>query len=219
MKPLTKDEAVILLGGGGHARVLIDVLKKINKINNLYGILDPKALEMGTTRYGVPVLGTEQALADRFVPEQFQLVNGLGSIGSTQKRRSLFNRYRRRGYSFISIIHPSAQLSADIILGAGCQIMAGAIVQSGSGLGDNVLVNTGAIVDHECQVGSHVHLAPGAVVSGGVCIKPGAHIGCGATIVQGINIGEGAVVGAGAVVIRDVADGQRVVGVPAAVIA
>ena len=93
--------------------------------------------------------------------------------------------------------------------------MAGAVIQPGTRLGVNTIVNTRASIDHDCIIGDHVHIAPGAVLSGEVRVGNCSHIGCGATIVQGVKLGEATVIGAGAVVLKDVPDGTTVVGVPA----
>ena len=93
--------------------------------------------------------------------------------------------------------------------------MAGVVVQPGSCLGENVIVNTGARVDHDCLVDAHAHIAPGAILCGNVQIGKGAHIGTGANILPGKKVGAGSIVGAGAVVVDDVPPGITVVGIPA----
>ena len=148
-------------------------------------------------------------------PGDVRLVNGVGSTGSTASRRDIYDRFTREGYCFATVIHPSAIVAPEVQIEDGVQIMAGAILQAGSSVGSNAIVNTGAIIDHDCVVGAHAHIAPGAVLSGGVHVGSGAHIGTGACIIQGVSIGAASVVGAGAVVIKDVPPGVTTVGVPA----
>ena len=87
--------------------------------------------------------------------------------------------------------------------------MAGAILQSGSVIGDNVIVNTNASVDHDCRIGQHVHLAPGVVVCGNVCVEELGHVGAGAKILQSVRVGAHALVSAGTLVKLDIEDSER----------
>lgn len=203
---------VIIVGGGGHARVLFDVLKLYDV--KVLGYTDTNANNQTLAKLGVPYLGDDRAI-DEYSQQQVLLVNGLGSISSTDGRKTIYNSLKDKGYSFAAVIHPSAIISADAELSEGVQAMAGSIVQAGCYLGVNVLINTKASVDHNCYIGSHTHIAPGATLSGGIEVGDGVHIGCGATVIQQIRIHTRSVVGAGALVIRDVPEDRTVIGVPA----
>lgn len=205
---------VVIIGAGGHGRVLLDALRQAAAVEVL-GFCDAHEQLHGVTLHGVPVIGNDEDLLRDYKPDDVALVNGLGSVGDSGPRGRVFELFRRKGYRFASVIHPRAIVAADVRLGEGVQIMAGAIVQSGAQLGENVLVNTGAIVDHGCRLGDHVHVASGAVLSGDVVVGEAAHVGTGATVIQGIQIGPRALVAAGAVVIYDVGRDTKVVGVPA----
>ncbi|MBF0381949.1 MAG: NeuD/PglB/VioB family sugar acetyltransferase [Magnetococcales bacterium] len=219
MKPLNNSDSLILLGGGGHGRVLLASLVASGCKNSLIGIIDPMAAKLGKTIGSTPVLGVEERLVFDYPPTTVKLLNGVGSIGSTVKRRKLYDRFIDDGYEFASVIHPTAYVADGVVVGVGAQIMAGAIIQTGCTIGDNVLINSGAVVEHDVKIANHVHIATGAVVAGGVELAPEVHIGCGATVIQGRKIGVGSVVGAGAVVLQNVSDGVVVAGVPAAVLA
>lgn len=203
---------VIILGAGGHARVLIDILLK-NKAT-IIGATDVNPKMSGVSQWGVPIIGDDSVLKD-YPPGSVQLINALGLAITTQNRRQLFEKYKEIGYSFASVMHPSAIVGREVVLGEGVQIMAGAVIQPGAHIGHNSIVNTKASVDHDCQIGNHVHLAPGVTLSGGVRIGNGTHVGTGATVIQNIEIGSSALVGAGAVIVRMVKDGAKVLGVPA----
>ena len=199
---------VIVIGGGGHAAVVVDALLLAGF--EVAGLCDPR-LEPGALGPSqVAVLGGDDAL-DGWSPETTLLANGLGSTRSTEGRRELFERLKNAGFRFATFIHPSAVVAKEVKLGEGAQVMAGAVVQPGTVLGRNTIVNTRASVDHHCVIGDHAHIAPGATLSGGVRIGEGSQIGTGASIVQGIRIGRDALVCAGAVVTCDVADGEKVV--------
>jgi sugar O-acyltransferase (sialic acid O-acetyltransferase NeuD family) len=206
---------VIIVGGGGHAKVLIDILRLRSVA--VIGIVDADPRQQGLSILGIPVIGNDDAVA-RYGATTVLLVNGLGSVGPTDRRQALFEKFKHRGYSFSSVIHPSAVIASDVAVGEGVQVMAGAIVQPGTSIGSNVIVNTRATVDHDCRIDDHVHLAPGVVLSGNVYVGAGAHIGTGATVIQGVKIGRGAVIGAGSVVLNDVLQKSTVVGSPAKVV-
>lgn len=204
---------VIVIGAGGHAKVLVGLLDALGA--EVLGLTDGDPSRHGEAVLGRPVIGGDDAV-DGYAPSDVALVLGVGSTGPGPARREIYARFCGRGYRFRSCIHPAAWVAPDAVVGSGTQIMAGAVVQPGCRIGDNVIVNTGAGVDHDCRIGDHVHIAPGAVLGGAVALGAGAHIGSGATVIEQRRIGAGAMVCAGACVVTDVAEGARVGGVPAA---
>ena len=202
--------SVILLGAGGHAKVLVHIL--LGAHQPILGCTDPK--ETQSPILDLKRLGDDEAVF-QYAPDEVQLVNGVGSASSTVLREKLYSRFKAKGYSFLSVIDPSATIAFGVQLSEGVQIMAGAILHPGSSVGADAIVNTGAIIDHDCVVGPHVHIAPGAVLSGCVRVDSGAHVGTGACVIQGVSIGARSIIGAGAVVIDDVPPGVTSVGVPA----
>ena len=206
---------VIIIGAGGHARVLIAALNVLQR--EIIGILSPDTSLLGQSVAGIRILGDDDKVRD-YAPDAIELVNGLGSVSSPEKRKDIYLKFKKDGYLFASVVHPSAMITEDLHLGEGAQIMAGAIIQTGCVIGDNALINTGAILDHDCIIGNHTHIVPGAVLSGDVQVGDMAHIGTAATIIQGIKIGDGAIIGAGAVVIKDIPANVMAAGVPARLI-
>lgn len=202
----------ILLGAGGHARVLLDVLRFHGA--TVAGAYDADASLHGGTLLTVSVVaGDEAALA--LDPSRVWAVNALASIGPVVARRTLYERFVAAGFQFPPLVHPSASVSAFAELAPGAQVLAGAVVGPAAAVGENAIVNTRAIVEHDCRIAAHVHVASGATLCGGVSVGPAAHIGAGAIVVQGVSVGAACLVAAGAVVVRDVPDGRRVAGVPA----
>lgn len=206
---------VIVLGGGGHAKVLIDTL--LMQSVKILGITDSNADKWSCTLLGIPVLGTDEVVF-QYSFDKVLLVNGLGSIKTNNRRKELFERFKKHGYSFASVIHPSAIISRNTTFGEGVQILAGAIVQTGSVIKENTIVNTKVSIDHDCSIGAHVHLAPGVTLSGGVKVKESVHMGTGSLAIQGITIGENSIIGAGAVVVKDIPEGVVAMGVPARIL-
>jgi sugar O-acyltransferase (sialic acid O-acetyltransferase NeuD family) len=190
---------VIIVGGGGHAKVLIEALK-LQGIK-IHGIADP-AHKTGETLSGIGFLGDDTVILEHST-QNILLVNGVGTIKVTQARRNIFESFKAKGYSFQQVIHPKTIIASDTVLGEGVQIMAGAIIQPGSQIGDNTIINTKASVDHDCKIGAHVHLAPGVTLSGNVTIGSGCHIGTSSIVVQGITIEADSFIRSGKLVIQN----------------
>jgi len=203
---------VIILGAGGHGRVILDLLWKLNY--DVRGFSDPDQALWGKTIDGVPVMGSDDKIL-YFARDEIHLALGVGGIGDNSFRKNLFTFFSERHYTFPSFVHPSAIVASNVILGKGSIAMAGSVIQTGCRIGDNVIINTGSLLDHDCIIEDHVHIAPGAVLSGNVSIGAGAHVGTGSSVIQNIRIGDGALVAAGAVVVRNIEPGEKVMGVPA----
>lgn len=207
--PEDSTQPLILVGSGGHARVLLSALRLLGR--RVLGFVDPDKARAETL--GVPYLGGDDAISCD--PSKALLVNGVGSVASVANRLRVYESFRRRGYRFASVIHPGAIVAPEAELADGVQVMAGAILQTGCVVEENCIINTGARVDHDCVIRAHAHLAPGAVLSGNVHVGARSHVGVGATVLQGVNIGSDTIVGAGAVVLSDVPESCTVVGIPA----
>ena len=210
-----KSKPVIILGAGGHSKVLIDVLKLYN--TTIAGITDPNLSLHGKSIMEVPVIGNDH-LVLQYHPESILLVNGIGLTGQTSKRKQIFEAFKSQNYCFLNVIHPNSVLASDVKTAEGVQIMAGAVIQTATVIGANTIINTRASIDHDCIIGSHVHIAPGATICGGVTVEDSVFIGAGATVIQGVHIGANSIIAAGAVVTRDVPEGVIVMGVPAKVV-
>ena len=205
---------VVGLGAGGHAKVVIEILRCHDSCE-LIGLLDPKPGLQGKSVLGVPVLGDDNLLPALKRDGVCHYFVGVGSIGDTRTRQRLFELALQHGMKPMDAVHPQAIISPSAEPGEGVIIRAGAVINACARLGVNVIVNTGAIVEHDCVIGDHVHIANGARLASTVQVVNGAHIGVGATVLQCVRIGENALVGAGAVVIRDVPPGVTVIGCPA----
>lgn len=205
-----KSKKIIIIGGGGHAKVLIEAILSRGDYK-IEGILDNK-LKAGEKITGFPVIGGDEIL-ERF--KDFYLAIGIGSVKASDKRKVIYERRKRIGFEFPAIIHSNAYVSKTAILQDGVQVMAGAVINPEAKIGANTIVNTGAIVEHDCDIGPHCHISLNAALAGRVSTGECCHVGMGANVLQEIKIGSNVTVGAGAVVVKDVEDGKTVVGVPA----
>jgi sugar O-acyltransferase (sialic acid O-acetyltransferase NeuD family) len=204
---------VLVLGCGGHAKVLVDTLTLQGVC--VLGCISATSGDHGTTLLGVPVLGGDERILEHSA-NSVLLVNGIGSISpGRNRRREIFEEWKGRGYSFHTVIHPSAIVASGVQLEEGVQLMAQSVIQPDTFIGANSIVNTRSSIDHDGWIGAHVHIAPGVTISGNVRIGDGVHLGIGAVVIQGIIVGENALVAAGAVVTNNVPKDVTVKGVPA----
>jgi UDP-perosamine 4-acetyltransferase len=207
---LKKKIKIIGLGSGGHARVLLDILKK-DKRYLFMGLLDKKKNNFSN----IPILGTDKDLSKIYNQGIKNCFIGFSDIKNTSINLSIFNLLKNKGFQIINIISESSIISESVVLGEGIKILAGAIINSNTRIGDNVLINTGAIVDHDCNLEDHVQIGPGVVLGGNVTIQEGSFVGLGSRIKQGIFIGKKSIIGAGSVVVKDIQKNSIVAGVPA----
>lgn len=203
--PQSQAARLILLGAGGHARVLQALVQALGQC--LIGVVDPVLAREGAASWrGLAVLGDDAALLARD-PGEAGLVNGIGPVPHQLGRQAVHQRFSAAGFHFPSLVHPHAWVAPDVVLANGVQVMAGAVVQPACRLGSGSTLNTGSRIDHDCEVGAHAHIAPGAVLCGGVRVHEGAFVGAGAVVLPGLTVGAGAIVAAGSTLTRDLAAG------------
>jgi sugar O-acyltransferase (sialic acid O-acetyltransferase NeuD family) len=203
---------IIVAGGGGHAKVVIGILRKIPS----FRLLGYTGLKDNGVILGAAYLGTDSSL-DSLAKEHgnLQAALGLGQVGTGHQRRQLWTELVRRRLEFPPVVSPRAVLNEGVSVGEGCVVMDGAVVNSGATLGRGAIVNSNSTVEHDVAVGDWVHVAPGATVSGGTSVGNYSMVGAGATIIEGIKIAEGCLIGAGATVVADLPEPGVYAGCPA----
>lgn len=204
---------IVIIGSGGHAKSIIDVVEKQLK-HRIVGLID------GTPRdvMGYRVIGDEGSLES--LVKAYQIDGALIAVGDNSVRAQVAERVQALcpDLPFAVAIHPAAIIGRDTVIGAGTVVMAGVVINACSTIGGHCIINTRASIDHDCELGDFVSLAPG-VVTGGECrIGAYAAIGLGASLIHGVAIGEDAVIGAGAMVARDIESRAVAYGVPARVV-
>ncbi|WP_068774099.1 acetyltransferase [Paenibacillus sp. FJAT-26967] len=205
---------LILIGDGGHAKVVRDVALSEHRYE-LTAVLDDRYEEAGRGEDGL--LRGPVKLARHMLREDDGM-DVFVAIGSNTIRRKVAEALQAAPERFALLIHPRAVVSTEARLAPGTVVMPGAVINAGASIGAHGIVNTCAIVEHDCVVGGYAHLSPGSALAGGVTVHEGAHVGIGAAVIQGLTIGAWSLLGAGAVAVRDIPDRCTAVGVPAAVI-
>lgn len=206
-------DKIIVVGGGGHAKVVIDILEAQGEFT-IVGVLDP-GQRIGERIVGFPVLGGDEMLPALARDGVHCAAIGIGGIRDTLARGCMYDKLEESGFRVPALVHPFSHVSPHALLAEGVQVVAGSVVQPCARIGKNTLVNTRAIVGHDCQIGKHVHLAPGAILGGGVTLGDGVFVGSGAKILQGVHVCTGSCIGAGAVVLKNIDVPGTYIGVPA----
>jgi len=204
---------IVLVGGGGHCKVVISIIKKLDTFN-ITGISD-LIENLGKEVLGIKTKYTDDQLEELHDKGTKYAFVSVGSVGNPDNRIRLFEMLKQTGFEIPVIISKDAIVGESVEIDEGTVIMPGAIINPGTKIGKNCIVNTGAIIDHDCSIGDHVHIAPGVTLSGSVKIGSGSHIGTGASVIHGIQIGSRVIVGAGGVVVNTIQDNKKVMGVPA----
>ncbi len=206
---------VIIIGAGGHGRVVLDIIRAAGKYEPL-GFIDSNSELWGKYVDGIEVLG-DFSVVEKIAASD-KKVGAVVAIGDCRIRRKFAEMILSLDVELLNAIHPSANIANTASLGRNIVVAAGALVCAHCQIGNSVILNTGCIVDHESIIANSAHICPGAKLAGRVIVESGAFIGIGATVIQNIRIGTDAVVGAGAVVIKDVPPDVTVVGVPAKIV-
>jgi UDP-perosamine 4-acetyltransferase len=204
---------VIVLGAGGHAKVLIDIIEAGNEyyVEAVIG----REEEPVDAVLGYPVRKGDSCLPDYLKEGICSVVIGIGGYSDNKKRTETYLKCKEMGFEIVSLIHPTAVVSASAVLGGGVVLFAGVIINPEVRIGNNVIIATGSTIDHETVIEDNVLVSAGVTVGAGNTIKESALLALGAKIISRVTIGRNALVAAGAVVISDVPDNARVFGVPA----
>lgn len=202
---------IVVIGAGGHCRVLLSILKYHAEFN-VAGIVDRDAAAKGEEISGSVIKYSMEELEEIY---QNGIRHAAIAIGNNKERKEIFLKLLDMGFKIPSLIHPGAVIEEDAIVGEGSVICLGALIGTKVNIGRNCIVYTGSILDHEVVLEDHSYISPGCSIAGRVMLGESSFIGLGSTIIENITIGKNAVVGAGSVVIREVPENTVVAGVPA----
>ena len=198
---------LLIIGAGGHGRVIADIAKKTNKYTDIAFLDDDRTVEAAK---GYELLGSFRDI-DKYL-NSFEI---LVAIGKNKAREEIQSELEKKGAKIPILIHPSAIIGESVAIATGTVIMAGVVINYGSVIGKGCIINTAAVVDHDGVLEDYVHISPGASIAGTVKIGRSSWIGTGATVSNNINICNECTVGAGAVVVKDLTIEGVYTGVPA----
>lgn len=199
---------VLVYGGGGHGKSLIELIRAENRYA-IAGVIDD-GVSAGESILDVPVLGGRAVLPEVHRRGVRLAVNAVGGIGNIQSRVGVFQLLIDEGFQCPPVVHPSAWVEPSAKVGEGVQVFPHAYVGSDTNLSFGVIVNTSAVVSHDCRIGPYANIAPGSLLAGNVSVGEAVLIGMGVTINLEVGIGARARIGNSAVVKSDVPAGQVV---------
>jgi sugar O-acyltransferase (sialic acid O-acetyltransferase NeuD family) len=188
---------IILLGGGGHCKAVIDVIEQEGQFN-IIGVIDKTEL-LGKNILGYQIIGDDSELINLSKSCENAFIT-VGQIRSPSSRINLFDRLLQLGFKLPVIISPRAYVSQHAIIGMGSIIMHDAIINAGATIGDNCIINTRSLVEHGSYIKNHCHISTNAVINGEVIVGEGSFIGSGAVTKECIQIDSNFFAKAGSIV-------------------
>lgn len=188
---------IILIGGGGHCKSVIDVIESEAKFE-IAGIVD-KLENLGKEIFSYPIIGTDLDLNSLSKKYKYALIT-LGQIKSPDNRINLYNLAKKSGFEFPTIISPYSYISRHSIIGRGTIVMHNAMINANVKIGENCIINSKALIEHDCSISNHCHISTNATVNGEVIINSKCFLGSNSTIKHGISIKENSFIKAGSLV-------------------
>ena len=197
----------ILIGAGGHAKVILDILS--SKQIKIDLIVAPKIDKSYEPFKKIEHHENDDKVLD-YQATEVSLINGLGFIPGDNKRKYIYEKFTDIGYKFLTIISNDAIISETATICNGVQIFPGSIINANSYVGSNSIINSGSIIGHDSKMGDNSHIAPGATIAGNVVCEDDVFIGAGATIINDLLIGRGSLIGAGSMVNKNILSESKV---------
>ena len=198
---------IILIGNGGHDKVIKDIVKK-SESYQLSGYLDDAIVRKS---YSNDIFYDNLSNISNYYRTHHFII----AIGDNNKRQQIVHRFANIKLNYATLIHPTATIGSNVKIDKGSVIMPNTTINADTMIGKHCIINTMSCIEHDNKICDYVHIAPNATLTGNVVINQGAFIGASATIIPNINIGKNVIVGAGSTVIKDIADNHTVYGSPA----
>lgn len=207
---------IILFGGGGHCRSVLDSLLEQNSYTDI-AIADDNILP-GTKIMGAPVIGNGGDLPKLFALGYQQAFVAIGSIGNPRLRMRIFDLLEQTGFEIPNILDKTAVVSKYALLGKGIFAGKNSVINTGATVGDCAIINTSVVVEHDCRVGDFAHISSASVLCGNVGVGERTHIGAGTVIRQGLTVGPDTMIGMGSVVSDNIPQGVTAFGSPCRIV-
>jgi sugar O-acyltransferase (sialic acid O-acetyltransferase NeuD family) len=203
---------IILIGGGGHCKSVIDVIEEEGKYS-IIGILD-KEEKLGESIYDYKIIGTDNDI-EKLSGTCKNFIVTVGHIKSSTIRRNLYDRLKLLKLVLPTIISPNSYISKNALINEGTVILHNVVINTGVRIGANCIINTSCTIDHDSYIGNHSHISTATTINGNVIIGDDCFIGSGSIIKNGVNIYSEIIVGAGACVVNNIDKKGVYVGIPA----
>lgn len=198
---------VVVIGTGGHASVLVDILR--SKKRTILAVLSPDRIELREAFHQIPHFTNDMDVR-RFSVDEVVLVNGIGPSAreGIELKRKINESFLKWGFQFETLISSDACVSPYAKISPGVQVLSGAIIHPGAKIGGHSVINTGAIVEHDCIIGEYNHVAPCATLCGNVSTGADVFVGAASVVLENLSLGCSSTVGAGAVLTRSLKQQQ-----------
>jgi UDP-perosamine 4-acetyltransferase len=204
---------LIIIGNGGHAKIVIDILEERGDYNILGIITKNKGDEIGIGGY--PILGNDSLLKELFNNGVKFAVLGVGGYTDNSLRKRIYKNLKKIGFQIISAIHPTASLSKTVFMGEGNVIFSGVVINPYARLGNNIIIATGSTIDHDSVIKDHSFISAGVTVGAETKIEEEVLLALGSKVISGVTICKGALIGAGALVMGEISEPGTYIGMPA----
>lgn len=203
---------LLLIGGGGHCKSVLDSLYRLKKYDTI-GIIDIKE-HKGRTILETPVIGSDEDLPSLYEKGFKEAFITVGSVGDPTIRIKIANSLKNQGFTFPNIVDPTATVSLYSDLADGIFIGKQTIINAGTKIKSGVIVNTAVTIEHDCNIGEFVHVAPGSVLSGEVLVGDYTHLGANSVFKQQVCVGSNTIIGMGSIVLKDISSNVIAYGNP-----
>ncbi len=200
------NEKLLIIGAGGHGKVIADIALKMNKWRNIAFLDDNE--NVGSVM-GLEVLGTSNTLINYI--DHYQIFIG---IGDNMTRQKIHMMLEAAGANIPTLIHPNSTIGNEVYIGNGTAIMAGTVINCCTKIGKGCIINTGSKIDHDNHIEDFVHISPGAQLAGTVKVGKGTWLGIGSVVINNVNITANCKIGAAGLVLRDITEHGTYVGIP-----
>lgn len=208
-------QRIVIWGAQGHAKVMAETVRRTGRFELAGFIDDVSPQRAGEMFCGSTILGGREVLQGLLDSGVRRLALGFGHNAA---RLALLDEMAGLGFELPVLVHPSAVVASDAVLGEGSFLGPLSVANPGASIGRGVIVNSGAIVEHDCVVADGVHLSPRVCLAGGVQVGSLSWIGAGSAVREKLTIGRNVTVGMGSVVVRSLPDGVTALGCPARVV-
>lgn len=206
MKPL------ILVGGGGHCKSCIDVIRMTGEYE-IKGIIDADD-KIGSDVCGISIIASDTSIPDLAMKGTNFLIT-VGQIRSASVRIKIYQIIKESGGTMPVIVSPRSYVSNTALLNEGTIVMHDVVINAEASIGKACIINTGALIEHEAVIGDYCHISTNSVVNGQVRVGSMVFIGSNSVIANNLVIPDETIVAAGASVLKNPVEKGIYIGNPA----